>query len=119
MRYEHTQIFQRSYQLVLNVYRVVGNFKREYKYTLGEKLKDVCHQILDLVVLANVSRDKTEALNQLDRRLETLRIHLRLASDLKTVGLNSIETINLLIEDIGKQLIGWRKWSAKIINKND
>ena len=41
MRYEHTQIFQKIYQLVLTVYKVVSNFKREYKYSLGEKLKDL------------------------------------------------------------------------------
>ncbi len=111
MRYEHTQIFQATYKLALTVYQMSSNFKREHKYSLGEKLKDICHEILDLVVLANVSGDKTEILDRLSRKLETLRVHMRLAADLKITGLGHIENANILIEDIGKQIGGWKKWS--------
>ena len=74
-------------------------------------MKDLCHEILDLVVLANASRDKVEILDMLSHKLETLRIHFRLATDLKITSLNHIEAINVLIEDIGKQIGGWKKWS--------
>jgi hypothetical protein len=95
----------------LAIYRVVSNFKREYKYCLGEKLKNMCHEILDLVVEANNSRNKTPILDLLDRKLEMLRIHFRLATDLKIVSLDQIEALNVFIEDIGKQIGGWKKWS--------
>lgn len=38
-RYEHIRIFQCAYMLVLDIYKTTKNFSREYKYTLGEKLK--------------------------------------------------------------------------------
>ena len=39
-RYEHIRIFQCAYMLTIEIYKTAGNFNREFKYTLGEKLKN-------------------------------------------------------------------------------
>ena len=38
--YENLPVFKASYVLLLNIYQFTGNFTREYKYTLGEKIKN-------------------------------------------------------------------------------
>jgi len=37
--YEILPVFKASYDLLLNIYQFTGNFTREYKYTLSEKIK--------------------------------------------------------------------------------
>jgi hypothetical protein len=98
--------------LTFNVYKIIHNFKKEYKYTLGEKLKLICHDLLDLIVIINSSKDKLEHIKKLNIKLETLRIHLRLAFDLKVVSAGQLGEINRQIDEIGRQIGGWQKWAA-------
>lgn len=111
-RYDHIPIFQRTYILALHIYRTSSGFKREYKYTVGEKLKIICHDLLDLIVIINSKKDKREYLEKLDNKLETLRIHLRLTFDLKILSPGHLGVLNKQIEDIGKQIGGWSRWVA-------
>lgn len=112
-KYDHTPIFQKSYILTVHIYRASSNFKREYKYTLGEKLKNLCNEMLDLVVEANSAKDKPQFIEKLDKKLETLRIHLRLAFDLKAISSGQLEVLNKQINEIGRQIGGWQKWAMK------
>ena len=111
-RYDHISIFQKTYVLTVNVYKATGNFKKEYKYTLGEKLKLLCSELLDLIVVVNAAEDKLKSLEKLNNRLETLRIHLRLAFDLKAISRGQLGELNRQIEEIGRQIGGWQKWAA-------
>ena len=52
-RYEHIRIFQCAYMLTIEIYKTTGNFSREFKYTLGEKLKNAAHDILDAIMRIN------------------------------------------------------------------
>jgi len=113
VHYDHLPIFQKVYVLTLEIYKVTGNFKREYKYTLGEKMKLICNELLDLIVKVNSIKDKVELLNKLDFKLESLRINLRLAFDLKALGGGKLGELNEQIEEVGKQIGGWQKWAEK------
>lgn len=110
-RYSHTPIFQKTYILVLDIYKAASNFKKEYKYTLAEKLKLISHELLNLIVLANSQKEKRETLRELDYKLEALRINLRLAYDLKVISAGQLGIFNEKIEEIGKQIGGWQKWA--------
>ena len=111
-KYSHIPIFQKTYTLTVNVYKASSNFKKEYKYTLGEKLKLACHDLLDLIVIINSSEDKLEFLEKLNNKLESLRIHLRLAFDLKIISAGHLGKLNKEIDEIGRQIGGWQKWAA-------
>lgn len=110
-QYNHLPIFQLSYQLALEVHRATHQFPREYKYTLGQKLKEIISELLDLIVEANSKEMKTEVLEEARLKLEQFRIHLRLACDLKILGLKRYEYFNRTLEEISKQLAGWLEWS--------
>ena len=111
-QYAHIPIFQKTYILTVNIYKATSNFKREYKYTLGEKLKLVCNELLDLIVVVNSAEDKRQLLETLNNKLETLRIHLRLSFDLKIISRGQLGELNKQIQEIGKQIGGWQKWAA-------
>ena len=46
-QYEHLPVFKKSYDLLLTIYQSVGMFGKEFKYTIGEKLKN---KALELIV---------------------------------------------------------------------
>lgn len=110
-QYDHLQIFRSSYKLTLEIYRASHNFPREYKYTLGQKLKELASDFINLIILANSQKEKLKVLENARLKLEQLKIHIRLSSDLKILGLNRFELFALSIEKISKQLSGWIDWS--------
>lgn len=114
-RYEHIKIFQCAYMLTIEVYKTTGNFSREFKYSLGEKLKNATHEILDAIIKTNAAPDerKQEYLSEIDFKKENLRLYLRIASDLKLVSPGRLGVLNEKIEDLGRQLGGWQKWAAR------
>ena len=113
MRYDHTKIFQSAYLLTIEIYRSSSKFSKEHKYTLGEKLKNFCGDMLDLIVAANSASDKFQLLKKLDLQLEKIKIHLRIAFDLKAISIGVFEVLSRHLDEIGRQLGGWRKWTEK------
>jgi len=117
-RYEHLRIFQCAYDLVVEIYKITKNFNREYKYTLGEKLKESSHELLDIIRKVNSlpNKEKTKYFEMIDFKKENLRIYLRIACELKLISVNRLGLFNESIEEIGRQLGGWQKY---VLNKVD
>ncbi|MDO8529567.1 MAG: four helix bundle protein [bacterium] len=111
MRYNHLPIFQKGYDLNLEIYRTTHNFPREYKYTLGQKLKEISAEMLDWIVVANSQKDKTPYFSKIRMQLERLRIQVRVAYDLKIITGKRLEFLSRMLEDISMQAGGWEKWS--------
>lgn len=113
-RYEHIAIFQSAYMLTLEIYKTTKNFSKEHKFTLGERLKNIAHELLDQVIKTNnmPGKEKLEGIKNIDYKKEELRIHLRLANDLKIISHGQLGVFNDKIEEIGKQAGGWSRWTA-------
>ena len=75
-------------------------------------MKLICHEMLDLIMEANSEKNKNPLLNKLEYKTETLRIHLRLAYDLKIISAGYLEKSNKQLEEIKKQVGGWSRWAA-------
>jgi len=112
-RYAHLPVFQKGYDLNLEIYRTTHNFPREYKYSLGQKLKEISGELLDLIVIANSKEDKEPYFPEIGMRIERLRIQLRTAYDLKIIESRRLEFLNRLLEEISRQISGWEKWFLK------
>ena len=112
-RYNHLPVFQLAYAMTLEVHRATDQFPRAYKYGLGQKLKEIISDLLDCIVAANSKKDKTEILEEARLKLERLRIHVRLASDLKILGLTRYEAFSRTSEEIARQLSGWLEWAGR------
>jgi len=57
-QYQHLPIYKLTYDLLLRIMQVTKNFPREYKYTLGQKLKDEVIELIVLIYKANSARDR-------------------------------------------------------------
>ena len=114
-RYEHIKIFQCAYILTIEIYKTTGNFSREFKYTLGEKLKNASHNLLNIIRKVNSlpDKEKQKYFEEIDFRKENLRIYLRIACDLKLISSSRLGILNESIEEIGRQLGGWQKYVFK------
>ncbi len=107
--YNELPVYKASYDLLLDIFRFTANFTREYKFTVGEKLKNETLTLILLVYKANSSTAKVEILQEAREQIELIRVLIRLMQDLKQVSLKSFVIINKKIENVSKQLTGWQK----------
>jgi len=109
-RYDHLPIYRDAYDLSLHIEKIVRNFSRYHKYTLGTELRIKTWNILEKIIEANNSKHKKEHLLELRQKLETLKVLTRLCHDSGSFSstksyLHVAERITVL----AKQNEGWIK----------
>lgn len=109
-QYEHLPIYKKAYDLTLYFEKIVRNFSRYHKYSVGTELRQLSREVLRLIRQANNARDKTPLLLQLRERLEDVKIVIRLCKDLKAFNnFNSFQySINEVV-GLCRQNEGWLK----------
>ena len=81
-RYEHLAIFHAAYNLAVHIEKIVRNFSRYHKYTLGAELRDKSRGVLDMFRQANDETEHRAArLLELRQELESLKVLARLCHD--------------------------------------
>lgn len=110
-RYTHLSIFQKSYDLAIRFFKETHNFPREYKFTIGQRMKDTILELLDWIIIANLEKDKKSSQKEINLRVERLRIYTRFAYDLRIIKLEKYEVLSKYIDEIGRMIGGWMKIS--------
>ena len=64
-QYEHLPIYKQTYDILLRTMTATKDFPREYKYTLGQKIKDELIEMVVLIYRANSAKDKQEHIQQI------------------------------------------------------
>lgn len=109
-RYEHLPIFREAYDLAVHIEKIVRNFGRYHKYTLGTDLRNKSREILEKIVKANNARDRASHLLELREELEALKVTARLCHDSGGFsGTRSYLHVAERITTIAKQNEGWLK----------
>ena len=57
-RYEHLPIYRDALNLALHFEKIVANFSRYHKYTLGTEMRKASRQAVKMVIHANNQPDK-------------------------------------------------------------
>ena len=104
-------VYKAAYDLLLDIFKFSANLKREYKFTLGEKLKNEVTELLINIYKANKTFKKAELIDKARENTEIVRLYLRVLKDLKIIGMKRHIALNEKIENISKQLAGWHKHS--------
>jgi len=102
-------VYKATYDLLLAMFRFTKDFKKEFKYTVGESLKNETIELLTLIYRANAKHDKTAVLQEARERIEVIRLLVRLIKDLQQISIPTFVQINEVIEKVSKQLAGWQK----------
>ena len=110
--YDNLPVYKTSYDLLVEIFKFVKTFSREYKYTLWESIKNETIKMITNIYKANWDFEKRKYNIFLAREnIEVVRLYLRLTKDLKQIDLKTFMFLNLNIESISKQLSFWDKKS--------
>lgn len=108
-------LFIKTYDFVKIIYKVVHEFRKEYKHTLGAELQEILLNMLDEIIVANSLPDaeKIKEINKISRLFDRFKIRFRLAFEIGLVSEKKFACEQRRIEEIGRMIGGWRKWSEQ------
>ncbi len=105
-------IYKVAYDLLDAITDLARNMPRDFKQSIGGKLRDECVEIVTLIFRANCAWEKTPHLDALIERLQVAELLLRLSRDKVLISTGQYAKAIALTDKVGKQAGGWRK-SAK------
>lgn len=106
--YENLPIYKASLDLTVYIEKIVCNFGRYHKYTVGTDLRNVSRRILILVARANVKKDRGSCLVEALEKLDELKILVRLCKEIKAFhSFKSFEFVTKQIVEVSRQCEGW------------
>jgi hypothetical protein len=103
------QILTKTYDLILWTLGHTAKFPRSHRFSLGTRMEQHLYSLLDDLIEAKYTRDKADILRRAALRLEQIRYQFRMAKDLRIIALNSHHYAIQCLDDVGRQLGGWRK----------
>lgn len=109
---ENLPIFEKTYRLILWLYPTINKFPKSQRFVLGQQIENTALSILTGIIISNAERDKLVALKRVSASLDTLRILIRLAKDLKFISVQQYLFAAERVNEVGKMLGGWMKQSA-------
>lgn len=108
--YDNLPVYKTSYDLLIQVFEQVKKFTKEYKYTLGDKLKNEIVDLISSIYRANSSQEnRLINIKKAREQVEVLRLYIRLCRDLKILWISKFADLNIVIESLSKQLFAWEK----------
>lgn len=108
-RKEDYPLFDKSYQLSVEIFKETMKFPKSQRYVISQRLQDTSLRFIEEITLGFTSTDKLAILTRASDYLERLRILTRITFELNFWSFRYYERINLLINEIGKMLGGWIK----------
>jgi hypothetical protein len=109
--YNHLPVYKTTYDLFLEIFKITRNFRREYKYTIGQRLKDEVLDLMTNIYRANTKQRKSRTIQKARENIEVIRLLIRALKDLKEISVKNFTNINIYIESVSKQLTKWQQSS--------
>lgn len=107
-QYKHLPIYKATYELLEKVTRKTKDFPRDFKYSLGDKIRNECIELVIFIYKANSMRDqRADNLQQILERVQVIELMLRLAKDLRLFNVESFSEIVFLTDSVARQAQGW------------
>lgn len=112
---KHLPIYKTTYELLELVVRVTKGFPRDFKYSLGDKIRG---EVIDLVVFifkANATKqERVENASKIIERIQVIELLVRLTKDLRLINVKQFSEIVFLSDSLGRQASGWIKHTASL-----
>jgi len=111
---EQLPLYLKFYQLVKFLYEAVRNFRKQYKYTLGQDILQLAWNCLDLVIEANsLSNEKKYfKIKELSINFDKLKVRLRMAQEVKIISPGQFARFQeIYIKEAGEMIGGWLNWA--------
>jgi len=105
-------VYKLAYDLLCLATDLTRNMPRDFKASLGGRLRDECLDVLLLVARANAAQDKGPHLSALLEHLQVVELLLRLAHDKRFISHSQYARSVQVTDSVGAQAGGWRKAMA-------
>ncbi len=99
----------KAYDFVLWLLPKVENFPKAHRFTVGERLSALGLDLLTALTEAAYARQKIDLLEQASRKVNSTRLLLRLAKDLKLMTVDAYGASAEKLDEIGRMVGGWHK----------
>lgn len=113
MVYDNLPVFKTTYDLLLLMFRIGKNLQREYRYTLGENVKNELVKLLVCIYHANNDTEKILHIQNAQQCVVIIKLQIRLLTDLKQIPLKQYTAMAESVASISKQLAAWLKYVSK------
>lgn len=113
MIYDNLPVYKATYDLLLILFHLNRNFQRDYRYTLGENIKNELINVLVCIYKANTTLQKAVILESAREHVVVVKLQFRLLADLKQISIKQYAQVAERIECVSKQLSAWHKSSMK------
>ncbi len=112
-QYQHLPIYKQTYDILLRTMVATKDFPREYKFTLGQKIKDELIELVILIYRANSAIDKKQHIESILERVQAIQLLMRLSHDMKILSRRHYAALSEMTDSLAKQAQGWLKSSGK------
>ena len=101
------------YQFLLWLSPTLEKFPKAHKFTLGDRIQNQALDVLEALIEATYTRDRTQHLRRANLGIEKLRFCqrflLRLATDLKVMDKRRYEHAARTLDEVGRSVGAWAK----------
>ena len=108
--YTNLPVYEDSYQLLLNLVNFSRNMQRDFRYTMGEQVKNTIMEMMVLIFKANKAKNKTEHIALAREKLAEIQIVIRLLNEFKQLSDKQFIALVEKTASISKQLASWEKY---------
>ena len=106
---EDLPIFKASYDLLEQLTDLAKDLPKFFRYSIGQRMVDLCLDMLGNIYRANMKRDKAEPLTDLLICYRQLLLLLRVCYRQKALSTGRYAELVKLLDSIGRQATGWRQ----------
>jgi hypothetical protein len=106
-----TPVVERHYSLILWMLPKIGNFPKDQRFLLADRIEIILLDILEMLIDAVYSKRRKEILVQVNLKLDSLRYMMRIAKDMKYVNVKTYDFFCQSVLEIGRMVGGWYKLS--------
>ena len=112
--FEHLPLFVKTYEFIKVVYKIVQQFRKEYKYNLGAELQQIAWQVLDEIITTNSLPDsqKKAGIKKISELFDKFKIRFRLAYELRLMTDKKFAFAQQVMAEIGRMIGGWSGWAV-------
>ena len=107
-QYTHLPIYKLTYDLLSEVTKQTRHYPKDFKYSLGAKIRDETVELVVFIYKANSSREQRSSFVQLIlERLQIIELLLRLSKDMQLLSIPEFSALIVLTDNINRQASGW------------
>jgi len=108
-KFTEPPLFTKTYDFIRRVNEETTLFPKSQRFTLAQQIQNESLELLKCFIAIRRKLDVEANFKRADVHLETLRILFRLSKDMSLLSLKKYETIEKMLDELGRLLGDWQK----------